>query len=83
MDGMWLRRLRYFVRQRQADDDLLTELEFHREMKQRELEAAGLRSTDASNAAKVAMGNMLLAREDARAVWTTTNAEPAELAEFF
>jgi predicted permease len=69
MDGMWLRRLRYFIRQRQAEDDLLAELEFHREMKQRELEATGLRGTDAGNAAKVAMGNMLLAREDARAVW--------------
>lgn len=69
MIAIWLRRLRYFARQRQADADVRAELEFHREMKTRDLEATGLSVVDASIAARRAMGNTLLAREDARAVW--------------
>lgn len=69
MIAIWLRRLRYFAQQRQADADVRAELEFHREMKARDLEATGLSVVDASIAASRAMGNTLLAREDARAVW--------------
>jgi putative ABC transport system permease protein len=69
MIAAWLRRLRYVAQQRQADADVRAELEFHREMKTRELEANGLSAADASIAAGRAMGNTLLAREDARAVW--------------
>jgi predicted permease len=65
----WFRRLRYFAQERQADADVRAELEFHREMKARELEANGLSAVEASMAARRAMGNTLLAREDARAVW--------------
>src|SRR5262245_18178901 len=69
MAGHWFRRLRYVIRQRQADADVRAELEFHRAMKQRDLEARGWPAADASTAASRAMGNTLLAREDARAVW--------------
>jgi len=65
----WFRRLRYFAQQRQADADVRAEIEFHREMKARELEANGLSAVEASLAARRAMGNTLLAREEARAVW--------------
>ncbi|HEX7795296.1 MAG TPA: ABC transporter permease [Vicinamibacterales bacterium] len=69
MIATWLRRLQYFAQQRQADADVRAELEFHREMRARELEASGLSAVAASMAARRAMGNTLLAREDARAVW--------------
>jgi len=65
----WFRRLRYFAQQRRADAEVQAELEFHREMKARELEANGLSPGDASMAARRAIGNTLLAREEARAVW--------------
>lgn len=69
MIATWLRRLRYLAHQRQGDADVRAELEFHREMKARALEASGLSASDASIAAGRAMGNTLLAREEARAVW--------------
>jgi putative ABC transport system permease protein len=69
MGGRWLRRLHYAIRQRQADADVRTELEFHREMKQREVEARGVPVAAAAIAARRAMGNLTSAREDARAVW--------------
>ena len=48
MAWMWLRRVQYIVRQRQADADVRTELEFHRKMKLRDLEARGTCSCRAS-----------------------------------
>lgn len=60
-----LRRLNYWLRHRQAEAILAEELEFHRAMKQREVEASGLPAEDVGRA----MGNATLAREDARAVW--------------
>jgi predicted permease len=65
----WIRRVRYIFRQRQADADVRAELEFHQTMKQREIEGSGLDASAASIAARRAMGNVLLAREEARAVW--------------
>jgi hypothetical protein len=63
------RRLRYVCGQRQADTDLAAELEFHREMKQQELEAGGLAATEARFAARRALGSVALAQEPARDVW--------------
>jgi predicted permease len=51
------------------DAELAEELTFHREMKQRELEDAGMTVADAEYASKSALGNMTLAREKAREVW--------------
>jgi hypothetical protein len=44
-------------------------------MKRRELERGGLSAAQAHRAARRAMGNVSLAREDARAVWTWTSVE--------
>jgi putative ABC transport system permease protein len=49
--------------------DLREEVEAHRAMRQRELEAQGLPAEDASYASRRALGNVTLAREDARGVW--------------
>src|SRR5258708_27327919 len=64
-----LNRLGYWLRHRRLEADLAEEIEFHRNMKQRELEGAGLRALEASTASRSALGNVILAREDARAVW--------------
>jgi predicted permease len=69
MAWMWLRRLQYVVRQRHVDADVRAELEFHHDMKQREVEARGLSVAAAAIVARRAMGNLTSAREDARAVW--------------
>jgi len=64
-----LRRIRYLVYQRRADSDLAEEIEFHREMKQKELERAGVERAEAQAESRRALGNPFVAREDARAVW--------------
>src|SRR5947209_18663327 len=64
-----IRRVLYFIRQREVEADLAEEMHFHREMKQRELERDGMSSADAASAARREVGNVTLAREDARAVW--------------
>src|SRR5262245_5131948 len=58
-----LRRVAYLLRGRRRDSELAEEMEFHRAMLQEEL-----RPADESAAAR-AMGNLTVAREDARAVW--------------
>jgi predicted permease len=65
---LW-RRLVARIRYRRFDADLAEELRFHEEMKRRELEANGLAHVDARAAARRALGNVTLAREDARRVW--------------
>ena len=64
-----LRRLWYVMRQRRLEADLAEEMEFHREMTQRELEARSPDSTEASFAARRAFGSAALARDRARDVW--------------
>jgi predicted permease len=64
-----LRRVWYLLRHRRLDADLAEEMEFHREMKQREYEARGVGSTEAGFLARRELGNRTLAQEDARAVW--------------
>jgi len=60
--GNVLRRIQYLFRSKGAEADLAEEMEFHRELLARDL--AGDRA-----AANRAMGNVTLAREDARGVW--------------
>jgi hypothetical protein len=62
-----VRRLWNLVRPRQLDADLVDEIEFHRFMKQQELEARGMEPGKARFQAQRALGNVRLAREDARA----------------
>lgn len=63
----FLRRLWYSLRHRDADVDLAEELESHRAMAQARLERAGLAAPDAAAESRRLMGNLTLAREDARA----------------
>ena len=65
----FLRRVDALIRQDRLDRDLAEEIEFHRVMKQRELQHSGLDEEEAALAAQRALGNVTRAREDARAVW--------------
>ena len=61
-----LRRLWYSLRHRNVDADLAEEIESHRAMAQARLEDAGLSPRDAAAESRRIMGNLTLAREDAR-----------------
>jgi predicted permease len=63
------RRLALWLRHRQVQDDLSEEMEFHRAAHQRALESDGLSPAEARTESLRAMGNVTLAREDARGVW--------------
>jgi hypothetical protein len=65
-----LRRIRHAILRRRFEAELAEEMEFHRAMKQRELEASGRVSTDAGLATWRALGNQTLARDYARDVWS-------------
>jgi predicted permease len=64
-----LRRIAYWLRSRRAGDELAEELQFHRDMVERDLRRQGLPAHAAARAVRRTMGNTMLAREDARAVW--------------
>jgi predicted permease len=64
-----LGRVQYWLRRRQLDAGLVEELESHRAMKQEQLERSGMSREDAAAASRRALGNVTLAREDARSVW--------------
>ena len=64
-----LRRLRQLLRSRQIDDDLAQEIEAHRALVQHDLERRGLPAEAARAASRRALGNVVLAREDATHVW--------------
>jgi len=68
--GRIWRRLAFLVNWRQNQRELREEIAQHHALKQREFEAAGFSSADASAAASRAMGNMTVARESARRVWS-------------
>src|SRR5262245_36489466 len=72
-----LRRFHYWIRNRQSSHDLAEELEFHRALKQQELERSGLPNDAAESASRRAMGNTLTAMEDARRVWISLWLEQA------
>src|SRR5262245_38161767 len=63
------KRIVYLLQQRQFDRDLAQEVEFHRAMEAERLERTGLDRETAQAASVRRMGNVTLAREDARAVW--------------
>src|SRR5262245_28924621 len=67
--GRLLRRLRYLASQSRLEADLGEEMEFHRAERQSRLERSGLPSPEAADASRRHMGNVTLAREDARGVW--------------
>ena len=65
-----IRRLWYRMTQTRHDADLAEEIETHRQLRQAQLERDGLSPADAARASRRALGNLTLAREDAREVWT-------------
>ena len=65
----FLRRLVYWWRAGRADEEFSEELEFHRARIQANLERDGLPAAEAAAASRRAMGNVTLAREDARQIW--------------
>lgn len=64
-----LRRLWHAIRQRRFELDLSEEMEFHRAMKQHELEGRGLELAKAAFAARRALGSVALAQDRSRDVW--------------
>jgi putative ABC transport system permease protein len=64
-----LRRVWHAIRRRRFESDLAEEIEFHRAMKQRELEEDGLEPTEATFATRRALGSTALAQDRARDVW--------------
>jgi putative ABC transport system permease protein len=64
-----LRHLHYWIHRHRIEAELEEELEFHRASRQAALEKRGLPAEAAADAARRALGNTRLAREDARAVW--------------
>src|SRR5580765_7062984 len=67
----WLRRVRAWVRHRKIEAEITAEMEFHRAARQQALERDGRSARDAEAESRRVMGNLTLAREDARAVWLT------------
>src|SRR5918994_5185296 len=64
------RRLLYFLRRSRHDVDLREEIEAHRALRQDAFERDGLAPEDAAHASRRALGNVALAVDDARDVWT-------------
>ena len=63
-------RLRHFFGRSRHDADLREEIEAHRALRQAALERDGLAPEEAAHASRRALGNVTLAVEDARDVWT-------------
>jgi predicted permease len=64
-----LRRLRYLLQFSRNQSELQEELEFHYLEHQRQLMKRGISAADAAGASRRALGNVTLARDDARSVW--------------
>src|SRR5918993_1443440 len=71
----FFRRLRFWLAARRHGDELAAELEFHRARTQAALEADGVPPAQAALRSRRAMGNVTLAREDARDVWIAAMIE--------
>jgi putative ABC transport system permease protein len=67
--GNWFRRLAYLFQQSRHEAELREEIEAHRAHRAADLEQDGLTPPQAAAASRRAIGNVLLAREDAREVW--------------
>jgi predicted permease len=67
--GQLIRRLGVLLRFRRVDADLVEELDAHLARKQQSLEARGVNREDAARTARRALGNVLVAQENARDVW--------------
>jgi predicted permease len=65
----WFRRLRARLKYRDFDAQLREELDVHRAMKEADLRERGASAVEARTSASRALGNVTLAREDARGIW--------------
>lgn len=65
-----LRKFAWWMRRRRQEDGLRDELQFHMEEEALERQSAGLSEEEARLAARRDLGNVLLVREDARALWS-------------
>jgi predicted permease len=63
------RRIRFWLRLRREEEDLAEEIEFHRQLRQADLEQSGFSRSEAAAASRRLLGNVTLAREEARDVW--------------
>jgi putative ABC transport system permease protein len=70
-----LARLRYLVRRRQLEADLAEEMESHRSMVQERLQQAGVSADEAARESRRTLGNVTLAREEAREMWMWPSLE--------
>jgi hypothetical protein len=73
----FLRRVRYWLERPQHEAELAEEIETHRVMIEEDLTRAGLSHHEAAQASRRALGNALIAREDARAIWIWPRLEAA------
>ncbi len=64
-----IRRVAFWLGRHRFDAELAEELENHRAMEQERLERSGMPAKDAACASRRALGNVTLAREEARSVW--------------
>jgi predicted permease len=64
-----IRRLKYRLQRGRLERDLAEEMETHRSLRQARLEASGMPAREAELASRRALGNITLAREDAREIW--------------
>src|SRR5262245_8784603 len=71
----FLRRVAFWFDRRRRAADLAAELEHHRARTQSALEADGIAADEAAARSRRAMGNVTLAREDAREVWIAGGLE--------
>ena len=72
-----LRRLWFRLTESRRDADLREEIETHRQLRQAQLERDGLSRAAAADQSRRALGNVTLAREEARSVWTFAWLESA------
>jgi len=77
MLARFFRRLTFLLTARRQEEELRLELEHHRTRAQEALEAGGLPAAEAEARSRRVMGNMTLAREDARGVWIAAGLERA------
>ena len=73
------RRLLYFLFRSRHDVDLREEIEAHRMLRQDALERNGLAPEDAAHASRRALGNVTLAIDEVRDIWTIRLIDSLEL----
>src|ERR1700693_3537338 len=64
-----IRRLWHLLRRSRVEADLAEEMDFHREMKERELAGLGTSPAETASAARRALGSVALAHDRSLDVW--------------